>query len=503
MKNLVSRGVWAVRLLEMSEPSRGTQAFMRLHMRKAEIHLSLVLTICLSTAAAHASTPTVLYNFCSQANCKDGANPMADLTPDLSGNLWGTTRAGGTGTACNGGCGTIFELTASSGFTQLGQVYSFKGGSADGAFPEAGLVLDTQTQLFYGTTSAGGTGSCSGGCGTIFEFRPGSTSDTILHFFGASGDGATPTGELLLDSSQNFYGTTTAGGLTNCNGGCGTVFLINPLNNTYQVLHKFSGSADGSDPAAGLVFDSKANLWGTARSGGAKNFGTVFALAEPGYTNLAYVHTFKGGANGANPTAALTFDSKVGGALGTLYGTTSAGGSANCSGGCGLIFELEISGLVFKNVYKLTGAGGTRTGSAPVGRLALDVSPNDPRIGHLYGTASLGGTNTGNCPASGCGTLFEVCPPTIVCTGYAKGSVAFDFDGTHGANSTAGVLLDVPGAEELFFRGPTLDGLSPRETGEDDGVEPQTGKGACTTNCIGTGTNGGTNGKGVVLKIKP
>ena len=467
-------------------------------MRKTTLYLSLVLTVFVLAAAAHASTPTVLYNFCQQANCKDGANPEADLTLDLAGNLWGTTRNGGAN-----GFGTIFELTKSSGFTQLGQIYSFKGGATDGALPEAGLVLDTQTGFFLGTTSEGGMGSCTGGCGTLFVFVPGQTTDTILHFFGANGDGATPLSELLMDTSQNFYGTTSAGGSTNCPGGCGTVFLMSLNNDSYTVLHKFAGAADGSDPVAGLVFDSKENLWGTARSGGAKNLGTVFALAAPGYTNLAYVHSFKGGTNGAHPAAALTFDASVGGALGTLYGTTSAGGSANCSGGCGLIFELQMSGLVFTNVYKLTGAGGTRTGSAPVGRLALDMSPNDPRFGHLYGTASLGGLNTGNCPAAGCGTLFEVCPPTIACTGYARGSVVFDFDGTHGANPTAGVLLDVPGAAELLSRGPSLDGLSPRELGEDEGVEPQTGKGACTTNCIGTGTNGGTKGKGVILKVGP
>ena len=130
-------------------------------MRKTTLYLSLVLTVFVLAAAAHASTPTVLYNFCQQANCKDGANPEADLTLDLAGNLWGTTRNGGAN-----GFGTIFELTKSSGFTQLGQIYSFKGGATDGAFPEAGLVLDTQTGFFLGTTSEGGMGSCTGGCGT-------------------------------------------------------------------------------------------------------------------------------------------------------------------------------------------------------------------------------------------------------------------------------------------------------------------------------------------------
>src|ERR1700690_320208 len=468
-------------------------------MRKIVFCLSLTLTVLALLNVSIAGTPTVLYNFCSQPNCTDGANPEADLAVDLAGNLWGTTRNGGAH-----GFGTIFELTKSSGFTTFVQAYSFQGGS-DGAFPEAGLVFDSQTQTFYGTTSVGGgKGSCSGGCGTIFEFVPSNAAEQVLHSFGASGDGAIPLAGLLPDSSQNFYGTTSAGGSTaNCTGGCGTVFSMNPITNPYNVLYKFTGSvktADGADPVAALVFDSKGNLWGTAQKGGSKNFGTIFELASPGFTNLAFKHSFKGTPNGASPAAALTFDKSVGGALGTLYGTTSAGGNRACSGGCGIVFELKISGPVIGIIYKLTGAGAGKTGAVPVGRLTLDDT-GDAHEGHLYGTASMGGTNTGNCPSTGCGTLFEICPPTISCTGYARGSLIFDFDVTHGENPLAGVLLDVPGADELFGGG-SLDGLPARE-GDDQDPGPQTGKGVCTANCVGTSVSGGANGKGVVVKIGP
>jgi len=447
-------------------------------MRKTLLCLSFALSVMLSVLAllqvSVASTPTVLYNFCSQPNCTDGANPEADLAIDLSGNLWGTTTNGGAH-----GFGTIFELTKSSGFTIIGQIYSFQGGPGDGAFPVAGLVFDAQTGLFYGTTSEGGTGSCTGGCGTMFAFLPGSGSDTILHFFGASGDGSTPRAELLLDSSQNFYGTTSAGGSTNCAGGCGTVFLMNPITNTYTLLHRFTGVADGTDPVAGLVFDSQGNLWGTAQKGGTNNFGTIFELAAPSFTNLAFVHSFSGPPNGAYPVAALTFDVSVGGALGTLYGTTSAGGSSVCPGGCGSVFELEISGHVIKTIYKLTGVGSNRSGSAPIGKLALDNIAGDPRLGHLYGTASMGGINTGACPATGCGTLFEICPPTRACT-YRE-STLLNFDGTDGQNPLAGLLLDF-----TFL-----------------GDSPLGGKGACPSSCVGTAKAGGSNGAGTVLGITP
>jgi uncharacterized repeat protein (TIGR03803 family) len=57
---------------------------------------------------------TVLYNFCSQPNCSDGAVPLASLIEDKSGNLYGTAKYGGTGTNCPGGCGVVFEIVQSS-----------------------------------------------------------------------------------------------------------------------------------------------------------------------------------------------------------------------------------------------------------------------------------------------------------------------------------------------------------------------------------------------------
>jgi hypothetical protein len=68
------------------------------------------------------------------------------------------------------GCGTVFAITTSG---KESVVYNFKGGS-DGEFPFAS-VTDVNGVL-YGTTSAGGGGSCtssfSSGCGTIFQLTP-------------------------------------------------------------------------------------------------------------------------------------------------------------------------------------------------------------------------------------------------------------------------------------------------------------------------------------------
>jgi uncharacterized repeat protein (TIGR03803 family) len=62
------------------------------------------------TASGYASTPTILANFCSLANCADGTDPEAGLIADANGNLFGTTLGGGA----HGG-GSVFEVT-DSGF---------------------------------------------------------------------------------------------------------------------------------------------------------------------------------------------------------------------------------------------------------------------------------------------------------------------------------------------------------------------------------------------------
>ncbi len=53
-----------------------------------------------------------------------------------------------------------------SGYT-YNTLYSFKGGSADGATPYAGLTMDSSGN-FYGTTTSGGTY----GYGVVFKYTP-------------------------------------------------------------------------------------------------------------------------------------------------------------------------------------------------------------------------------------------------------------------------------------------------------------------------------------------
>src|SRR5580692_8898866 len=117
---------------------------------------------------------TILHNFSGPPDGGgDGASPSAGLIRDASGNLYGVTAAGG-----DYGAGTVFELNPNGKETLL---YSFTGGS-DGGGPDSVLIFDSQGNL-YGMTENGGSSTiCDGGCGTVFELSPdnGSWTETAL-----------------------------------------------------------------------------------------------------------------------------------------------------------------------------------------------------------------------------------------------------------------------------------------------------------------------------------
>jgi len=329
-------------------------------------------------------TETLLYRFAKAS----GFSPFAGLVRDASGNFYGTTKLGGAGRV-----GTVFKLTPSGTETVL---HSFadrpgtKKKPGDGWYPNTGVIFDAQGNL-YGTTPVGGNYNCDPpqGCGAVYEVTQ-SGNEELLYSFNGGSDGAGPSGPLVFDAGGNLYGTTAYGGSTTyCDGnGCGTVFKLTP-SGWETVLYSFTGSADESYPAAGLIFDGAGNLYGTTScyycSSG---YGTVFKLTPSGAESTFY--SFTGGADGAYPDAGLIFDG-----AGNLYGVTSGGGIFNCRGGqgCGVIFELSPSGTETV-LYSFTGGN---DGAFPNGPLVFDGQ------GNLYGTTSDGG-------AYGNGTVFKLTP---------------------------------------------------------------------------------------------
>ena len=229
----------------------------------------------------------------------DGANPNGAVS--LLGNtLYGTTSQGG-----NGGNGTVFAINADgTGFTNLYSftaIPSFLQTNSDGANPHSGLILTSNT--LYGTTSAGGTS----GAGTVFKLNTDGTGFTILHSFTATSsntnaDGANPEAGLIL-RSNTLYGTARAGGTS----GAGTVFKLKTDGTGFTILHGFAGYPnEGAHPYAGLILSSN-TLYGTTHEGGSWDFGTVFAVNTDG-AGFETLNGLFGGFTAIHPYAGLLLE---------------------------------------------------------------------------------------------------------------------------------------------------------------------------------------------------
>jgi uncharacterized repeat protein (TIGR03803 family) len=206
---------------------------------------------------------SVLYSFTGYP--LDGSGPQAGLVMDAEGNLYGMTSAGGSS-----GWGTVFMVNAAGKETVL---HNFGGAPNDGGEPSAGLIFDNNGNL-YGTTQLGGSGGCSQGCGTVFKLDT-TGAVTILYNFPNRNEGWYPSGGVVRDAENNLYGTTSSGGSHEQ----GTAFELSTVGKL-TVLHRFTGNGDGAVPLAGLIRDRTGALYGTTSTGGIYNCqcGTVFKI---------------------------------------------------------------------------------------------------------------------------------------------------------------------------------------------------------------------------------
>jgi uncharacterized repeat protein (TIGR03803 family) len=308
---------------------------------------------------------SVLHSFESMP---DGAFPVSGLTWDPYGNLYGTTYGGGNG------MGTVYELSPNgNGGWNESVLYSFcvQPSCADGARPD-GQGQATNGN-FYATTESGGAYAAGtvfalspepvGGC-PVGSYPGNGWCEVILHEFeGNPTDGNYPTGTPVLDGAGNLYGTTVYGGNGTCNShlGCGAVWKLDPSAGEYSVLASFHGGPVvigccfsirlPDNPWAGVVLDSSGDIYGMTEYGGSSSYciekdgkswqqgcGAVFELAKRPksgrYTKMELPWIFSL-ADGAHPVASLILDD------GNLYGTTFNGGSGDFCPypeGCGVAF---------------------------------------------------------------------------------------------------------------------------------------------------------------------
>jgi uncharacterized repeat protein (TIGR03803 family) len=340
------------------------------------IKLAAATAIATSTAAS-AGSFKIVYPF---QGSSDGNEPNAGLI-NVGGMLYGTTTYGGMGCPIGAGCGTVFAVNPNTSAEKV--IYYFQGGN-DGNFPFASLLSLGGT--LYGTTELGGGTMCNDlGCGTVFSVNPTTGVERVVYSFQAGSDGYEPFASLISVSGI-LYGTTEFGGTGGCDGGCGTVFAVNPNTDVEKLIHSFRFEGDGKNPIASLI-KVGSKLYGTTPSSDRHpHFGAVISV-NPNSGAEKVLHSFRGDlTDGADPNASLI---NLGG---TLYGTTSSGGG----NGYGTVFSIDPQSREVRVVYSF--AGTPADGSNPRASL-INVK------GTLYGTTEFGGAN-------GYGTVFSVNPMT-------------------------------------------------------------------------------------------
>ncbi len=260
----------------------------------------------------------------------------------------------------------------------------------------------------------------------------------VLHRFSGP-DGSRPDAGVVMDSAGNLYGTAFVGG-----SGYGTAFVLKRKGSSYvlNLLHTFTGGADGANPLGRVVFGPGGLLYGSASSGGntacvfqgLTGCGTLFTLQPPvtfcksilcPWTEKV-IYSFTGGTDGWQPNDDLLFDT-----AGKLYGNASDGGLySNCNGypGCGVVFEFTKSGNNW-NESVLWNFGQGNDGVIPIGGLVFDTS------GNLYGETYGGGAN-------GAGMVYQLTPSG---SGWAENILYSFTGGTDGSVPWAGPFVDNAG----------------------------------------------------------
>ncbi len=312
-----------------------------------------------------------------------------------------------------------------------------------------GASLTVAGDTLYGTTLNGGAGRCFNGCGIIFSVEPAKDAETALYSF--RGKNPQEPGGLLKLGGQ-LFGTTGQGG----NRSEGSLFSFDAESGTFDRRYSFcnlENCTDGANPFSGLI-DWNGTLYGTTTAGGTNGLGgngVAFSF-NPKTGTEKQVYAFCSRRNctdGFDPGGGLLRVKR------RLYGVAEFGGRA-CSGfgSCGTVFALDPAKGSQFTLYQFCGQKNCADGARPVGAL---IAWN----GLLYGVTEFGGS--GSCSGlPGCGTAFSVDPATRTETVLH----AFEDDGTDGLQPLSGLI--------------ELNGL-----------------------LYGTTATGGANGNGTVYSIDP
>ena len=278
------------------------------------------------------------------------------------------------------GIWTLFAA-ASSLFAQDWQyttVHTFGDSTGTANDPSSGIILASDGKL-YGTALSGGANKT----GAVFRCDRNGSGFQIIHDFGPGEDGfgsGGPLAGVLEASDGKLYGATLGGGTNHA----GTIYCLNRDGSGFQVIHDFERSTNdyGADIYGELIEGTDGLLYGTTRSGGAFDNGTVFRIAKDGSAfEVLHDFDFSSGA-GAFPEVPLWQGSD-----GALYGATTDNRSDIETPGAGKIFRInpDGSGYAVIHDFDLKADDGIFPG----------FGLTEGRDGQLYGTTFRGGAVDG------------------------------------------------------------------------------------------------------------
>ncbi|MEI9929307.1 MAG: choice-of-anchor tandem repeat GloVer-containing protein [Rhizomicrobium sp.] len=220
----------------------------------------------------------VIYNFCSQANCIDGAKPLYTLTTDSNGNIFGVAGGGDSN-----GDGIVFQLSPNGSTYRETVLHTFcsEDSCADGKMP-TGVAADMSGTLF-GATAKGGANAT----GLVFKLAPNGarTQETVLYNFCSQtncSDGGFPADGVTVAPNGDIFGTVLFWEGQQL-GNSGLVYKVHGTKES--VVHPFcaeQGCPDGTFPIASLLLDGKGILFGTTEMGGPSGYaGVLFRITKP------------------------------------------------------------------------------------------------------------------------------------------------------------------------------------------------------------------------------
>ena len=381
---------------------------------------------------------TTLYSFSGL----DGALPQAGLSTDANGVLYGTTYQGGsTWTGGATGLGTVFSFDPKS-LTET-VLYSFLG--TEGSNPRGNLALDSSGTI-YGTGVTGGASNL----GVIWKLDTSGTLTTLYSYSGADGSDPWSNG-VVIGPSGLLYSATMTGDGTGCGSvGCGNVISFDPTTNTFSVIHAFAGP-DGGSPRGSITFATDpGTLYGTTYRGGQHNYGTIFQL-NLGTGALTTMHFFAG-TDGYQARSALFYNP----ATNLLYGTAHSGGAH----GYGTLFSISLADAGI-GTFTLTPASlNFGTVARKTNSIAQSVQVSNVSATALPIAAALSGANpTSYSISTDCGTSLSVggsCLINVVFAPTTNGTRTAILDVTAGPGTEAStVALSGAGATTQFTLAPT------------------------------------------------